>query len=223
MPDAALVVIEYDGVVADGKFVEHAVFQQHLHVASHAGVAYLGLDEQAFGVLSEFNGAANGEPAVIVERQNLYALPSFGDCLREGSGLYDVAAVVDISNDGPIPGEDALLLVVVVHVEQQGLVLCFDALLLCPSGEGLLPRFSAGLGRVIIRRYTQVCQRELRRYYRVVCDDVGRRVLRAVSGRFCGHSCGQSFRGYLFLIEVDAAVSGRLCGLLWGEIHFSTS
>ena len=219
MTDARFVVVEYDGVVPDGQLIEDAVFQQHLDVAPHRGVADFGLDVEALAVLSDFKWASDGEKAVVMQREYLHSLKSFGDGLREGSGLYDVAAVIDVAEDGAVAGEDALLLVIIVHVEKQGLVLGLPALLLRPSGEGFLPCGNSRLGRVIIRRDAQVCQRELRRYYRVFCDDVGRRVLGAVSGGLNGHSRGQSLGAYLFPFEVYADVSGGLCGLLCGIFH----
>ena len=66
VPDARFVVVEYDGVVPDGQLIEDAVFQQHLDVAPHRGVADFGLDVEALAVLSDFKWASDGEEAVVV-------------------------------------------------------------------------------------------------------------------------------------------------------------
>lgn len=213
-----LVVVKHNRVVTDGQFVEYAVFQQHLDVAPHRSVADLGLDEKAVAVFPEFQRAADGKPAVVVQGQDFDPLPAFGDCLREGSGLYHIAAAVDVAIHGGVAAENTGFLLVLLRSEREGLVLGFHALGFHPFPSEASPCLEPPLGGIIKRRLAEVRGRKFRRQNGVVIGDVGVRA-RGAMFQLGVHPGGQGLQIVPFRLQVDACGGRCALGLFGCKFH----
>ena len=154
--DACLVVVEDYGVVADGELAQNSVFDKRPDVAAEGGVADFGFEEQAVCIFAELQRLTDGEQALVMPGKDFHPSNAFGDCLREGARLDDVAAAVDVGEYCAVAGEGSFFLVVVLQCELNRFELSPHTSVLHSLRKGTLPgAFPHALG-IIRRRHPQI-------------------------------------------------------------------
>ena len=132
--DASCIKLKLDRVIANGEFCEDAVADQGLHIPPKSGVADSGLKIKPLGVFFQHQGAANREPAVVMQSKDFYAPNAFCDGLGKSSRLYHIPAVVHVPENGSVAGHNALFFIVLFQLKLDGFILPPAGA--CPAGCG---------------------------------------------------------------------------------------
>ena len=105
---------------------------------------------------AELQRLTDGEQALVMPGKDFHPSNAFGDCLREGARLDDVAAAVDVGEYCAVAGEGSFFLVVVLQCELNRFELSPHTSVLHSLRKGTLPgAFPHALG-IIRRRHPQI-------------------------------------------------------------------